>query len=318
MSVQAIIDAHIALAERKAGQSEAYGGQAVNSATGNPDVQAPTIDSVGSVREPGVSIPSRASGADMALFESTYDRVMTDFTDKYAEFLVRFFPQNLALMNAVESWLQSAISGGTGINSNVERQIWQRDRDRITNEFQATSDEAISAWAAKGFPLPPGAAVGALADITIKRAHAIAAISRDAAIKAWDTEIENVRFAITSAIDLRSKAIAAAGDFIRALAVAPQLAAQMSTQAADAQARLISAAASFYNARISAEELVLRHDIAQADLDFKAADSSARNRVEYVQAKVQAATAVTQSLGQQAAAALNAVSATAQISESAE
>lgn len=311
-TVDQIIDRSIALGDLKAAQSEAYGGQAVNAATGHGDVFAPSIENTPNIREPSVIIPSRATGVDSALFDSTYDRIMGDFTDKYADFIVRYFPLNPALMAAVESWLQSAIAGGTGINANVERGIWQRDRDRITNEFQTATDEAVSSWAARGFPLPPGAAVASVQDIARKRSAAIAAASRDAAVKAFETEIENVRFAITTAIDYRSKAITAAGDYIRALALGPQLATQLATEASGAQARLISAAAGFFNARISAAQLAQQKNIAEADMEMRAAIQSDEGRVKYVQIKSNAALGVAQSLGTQAAAALNAVNATVQ------
>jgi hypothetical protein len=311
-TVDDIIDRSIVLGDSKASQSEAYGGLAVNAATGNPGVKSPKIATTPSISAPGVSIPSRASGVDTAVFESTYDRIIEDLSDRFADFFVRFFPINPALITAVETWLQNAINGGTGINPTVESKIWQRDRDRITSEFSAASEESTAAWAAKGFPLPPGVAVANIADMARKRSEAIAASSRDAAIKAWEIEVENVRFAVAQAIDYRTKAIAAAGDYIRALSVAPNLASSLSTESSGAQARLISAAASFYNARISAAELAQRRNIAEADFELKAAVASGDNATKYVTAKVDAAVGVAQSLGQQASAALNAVNATVQ------
>ena len=311
-TVDDIIDRSIALGDQKAAQSEAYGGQAVNAATGKPEIRAPKIDSTSTPSAPNVAIPSRTSGVDTAVFESTYDRIIEDLSDRFADFFVRFFPINQNLITAVETWLQNAINGGTGVNPTVESKIWQRDRDRITSEFSAAQEESTAAWAAKGFPLPPGAAVANIADMARKRSEAIAASSRDAAIKAWEIEVENVRFAIAQAIDYRTKAIAAAGDYIRALSVAPNLASSLSTESSGAQARLISAAASFYNARISAAELAQRRNIAEAEIELKAAVASGDNATKYVMAKVDAAVGVAQSLGQQASAALNAVNATVQ------
>ena len=309
-TVDQIIDRSIALGDLKAAQSEAYGGQAVNLASGYSNIIKPAVENTPRIDEPNVFIPSRAAGVDSALFDSTYDRIMGDFKDAYADFIVRYFPLNPALMQAVENWLQSAIAGGTGIDANVERAIWQRDRDRITNEAQSASEEAIGTWAARGFPLPPGAAVATVQDIARKRIAAIAAVSRDAAIKAFDTEIETVKFAIAQAIDYRSKAIGAAGDYIRALALGPQLATQLATEASGAQARLITAAAGFYNARISEADLAQRKNLAVADIELRTALQSDESRAKYVQIKSNAALGVAQSLGTQAAAALNAVNAT--------
>lgn len=311
-TVDQILDRAIDIGNLKAAQSEAYGGQAVNATLGGYTITPGVLESTPDADRPNVYIPRNASGVDSALFDSTYDRIMGDFTDKYAGFLIQNFPINPALMAKVDAWLSAAIDGGTGINANVERQIWQRDRDRITNEFQAASDEAVSSWAARGFPLPPGAAVANLSALTVKRSQAIAAISRDAAIKAFETEIENVRFAITTAIDYRTKAIGAAGDYIRALALGPQLATQLATEASGAQARLISAAASFYNADISVAQLAQQRNIAQMETQLRAHVQNSETAAKYVQARAGAAVAIAQSLGTQAAAALNAVNGTVQ------
>lgn len=145
----------------------------------------------------------------------------------------------------------------------------------------------------------------------------MAAVSRDAAIKAFDTEIENVRFAITSAIDYRKSALSAAGDYLRALALGPQLATQLATSASDAQARLISAASGFYNSRINAAELAQRRNIAIMDAELRQTIAAGDNKVKYTDMKVNAALETMRSLGQQAAAALNGVTATSQLNESA-
>lgn len=315
--VGTIINHAIGVANLKAAQSEAYGGQAFLAAAGGHQYSFKTPDKE-SAKEPSVYVPNRASGLDQALWNSTYDRIIDDLSDKFANFFVEFFPIDAALMQAVEDWLTKAITqGGTGINSTVEARIWQRDRDRISAEAAAATDEALAAWAARGFPLPPGAANATVQAIAAKRATDVAAVSRDAAIKAFETEIENVRFAITSAIDYRKSALAAAGDYLRALALGPQLATQLATSSSDAQARLISAATGLYNARISAAELAQRRGIAIMDAELRQTIAAGDNKVRYTDMKVRAALETMQSLGQQAAAALNGINATSQLIESA-
>lgn len=315
-AVENIINYAMAQANLKAAQSEAYMGQAVNAATGGATI-AFTQPRTPNVQEPNVAIPSRAVGIDQALWDSTYSRIIDDLSDKFAQFFIEFFPVDPDLMAAVEEWLRKAVTdGGSGINATVEGRIWQRDRDRISAEAASATDEALAAWAARGFPLPPGAANATVQAIAAKRATDTAAVSRDAAIKAFDTEIENVRFAVNAAIDYRRSAIAAAGDYIRALALGPQLATQMATAASDAQARLISAASGFFNARINAAEMAQRGDLAFMSETVRAQIELARNRKEYVEMRVDAATAAAQSLGQQAAASLNGINATSQLIES--
>ena len=315
-SVHTIIDNAILTAMNKSNLADAYTGTAIQLAGTPGMVQAGKVTG-GSPREPNIHIPSKASGMDTAVFDTMYNKIINDLSDKFYDFLVRYFPIRATLMPQVEAWLERAItSGGTGINVAVERQIWQRDRDRISTEASSASEEAMARMASRGFPLPPGALNAGLTAIQRKRSADIAAVSRDAAIKSFETEVENVRFAIEQAINYRTRAIAAAGDYIKALASAPDIASKLSTQSADAQARLISAASSFYNARTSAAEFDLRRDLANIDNSLKAAMTNVSTAADYVKMRVEAAMAAAGSMGQQAAAALNGLNATGQLMES--
>ena len=314
--VDRIIDNALLTAQNKSQLANSYSEVAIAQAGGYSLVTAPRING-GDVDEPRVSIPTRADGVDTAVFDTMYAQIIEDLAGRFRTFLEDFFPDDSNLMGSVEAWLKRAIDdGGTGINVNVERQIWQRDRDRLSVEASAASEQAVNQWAARGYPLPPGAAAAAITTIAMRRTEQIAAVSRDAAIKAFETEIENIRFAIAQAIDYRTKAIAAAADYIKALAAAPDIASKMSTQSADAQARLISAVATFYNARTNAAELVTKVDMYNADASIKAALANQDTDTRRTGMKVDATVAAANSIGQQASAALNGLNATAQLIES--
>lgn len=314
--VDTIINNALLVAQNKANLADAYTGLAIQQAGGYSRFTSPVIRAV-EVDEPSVSIPRRVDGIDTTVFDSMYAQIIEDLSDRFRDFIVEFFPISPSLMPAVEAWLESAITnGGTGINANVERQIWQRDRDRVSAESFSAAEQAVNQWAARGYPMPPGAAAATLTTLAQRRTEQVAAVSRDAAIKAFETEIENIRFAIAQAIDYRTKAISAAGDYIRALATAPDIASKMSTQSADAQARLISAVAGYYNARTGAAELAAKVDMFNADNAVKAALANQSTDADYTRLRVDATVAAANSVGQQAAAALNGLNATAQLIES--
>lgn len=315
--VEDIFERAIALGDEKAARAEELTEQAITSSLGTSGVNVLPTPETPAIQEPNVFIPTVASGVDAALFSSTYDRIINDLSTKYAQFLTEFFPVNGGLMVAVEQWLNDAIAGGTGVNATVEAQIWQRDRDRISTEAASASEEAVSLWAARGFPLPPGAAIASVQAIARKRTADLNASSRDRAIEAWAKELENVRFAVRTAIDYRSQAVQAAGDYIRAMALGPQLATQLATSASDAQARLIGAASSYYNARINVAQLAQEKNLRITDLNLRAALQTSSNAVNYAQLRSNTAIAAAGSLAQQAAAALNAVSTTVQLIQAA-
>jgi hypothetical protein len=314
--VDNVINNAILIAQNKANLADAYTGVAIQHAGGYSRFTSPII-SVSDVDEPRVSIPYRVDGIDTTVFDSMYAQIIEDLAGRFREFITDFFPIDEDLMPAVETWLKNAITdGGTGINATVERQIWQRDRDRVSVESFSATEQAVNQWAARGYPMPPGAAAATITALAQRRTEQVAAVSRDAAIKAFETEIENIRFAIAQAIDYRTKAIAAAGDYVRALAAAPDIASKMSTQSADAQARLISAVAGYYNARTGAAELTAKVDMYNADNAVKAALANQNSDAEYTKLRVDAAVAAANSIGQQAAAALNGLNATSQLIES--
>lgn len=315
-TAEQILDRAIVIGNEKSTAAEELLDQAVTASLGYSFVTAPTLDATPAVVEPNVFIPTTASGVDQGLFNTTYQTIIDDLSTMYADFLTAYFPVGAGLMNAVEAWLQQAVAGGTGVNPAVEQQMWQRERDRLTAAKNEAQAGVLASWAAKGFPLPPGAAAGAINALEVRHLQAVGDQARAVAIKAFETEIENVRFAIKQAVDYRSQAVQAAGDYIRALALGPQLATQIATASADAQSRLISSASSYYNARINVAQLAQQRNITQAELGMRAALDATDKAQARNELGVNAAVAAAQSLGQQAAAALNAVNATAQLIES--
>lgn len=317
-TAEEILNRAIALGNEKSVKAEDLVNDAITASFGSSSVNVLPTPATPAVVEPPVNIPANASGLDTALFNSTYDRIIEDLSDQFAAFLTQYFPLNASLISACEAWLSNAItSGGSGINATVEGRLWQRDRDRITTEASTVEKEAVAAWAARGFPLPPGAANASVLAIQRKRVADVNAVSREVAIKAWEAELENVRFAIKTSIDYRVAAVGAAGDYIRALALGPQLATQLATAASDAQARLISAASTYYNARINVAQLAQQRGLEITDLNLRAALQSSQNAVAYSRLRADTALGGAQAFGQQAAAALNAVNATAQVIEAA-
>lgn len=315
--VETIINSAMSQAQLKSNLAASYSELAIQAATGNATYTPARVAEL-TVNEPRVNIPSRLSGVDITLFDSMYQGIINDLADRFADFLDRYLSIDPQMMAEAEAWIKRAITqGGTGINATVEGRIWQRDRDRISTEAASAMSEANDAWAAKGYPMPPGAVNAAMLAIQRKRSADVAAVSRDAAIKAFETEVENVKFAVGMAIDYRVKALGAAGDYIKALAAAPDVASRMSSQSADAQARLISAAASFFNARTGAKELVLKAQLANQETGLRAADMIIDSNNAMTDMRVRAVIAAAESLGKQAAAALNGINATSQLIESA-
>ena len=311
---QQILDRAIELGNEKSDRANEAAQAAQTAAMGFVTLVAPVLQDPTPVPEPKVFIPTTASGVDAALFQSTYDLIINDLGTRFSNYYTTYFPVDGKLMQDVATWLSNAVTkGGSGINAVVEDQIWQRDRDRITRASLAAEDETRNDWSAKGFPAPPGAMFGAIEQLRRDRNFKINDQSRDRAIKTFEQEIENVQFAIKTAIDLRMRAIAAATDYIRALALAPQVATSMATASASAQANLINAATGYYGARLKASELVQVNRRQNADMKMRAGEKEVDGFISRMNLQANTAVAIAQSMGTQAASALNAVNGTAQL-----
>lgn len=111
------------------------------------------------------------------------------------------------LLDNLKATLNARIQGGSGLNPAVEQAIWDRARDRETQIALAREQEVLRGAEALGFPLPPGAIAGQLADARREYHDKLSGLSRDIAIKQAELEQQNLREAIASATQLEAQLI---------------------------------------------------------------------------------------------------------------
>ena len=311
--VEKIINQALTVAAEKSAEASKFSADASTAAMGFSSAAFTGLNFTPAAVEPPVTIPMNAAGVDGALYGSTYDQIITDLSGKFAGFFSEYFPNECDYLQEAQAKLCDMLEGGSGIPAHVENQIWQRDRSRVLEDVNRARDDVLSTFAARGFPLPPGAAAHTMRLAEVDANNKIAQQSRDVAIKHVEILIENIKFAIQQALDYRIKGIQAAGDYIRVLALGPEIAMKLATSAAGAQAQLISAASQYYRNRIAVEELKL--DVAKfnADARNEAGMNDVREFSNRLRARVETLAAAARAAGDQAAAALNAVHASAGI-----
>jgi len=284
---------------------------------GNPErlPGAPQIPSALVPTLPQISTPLSSAEAQ-ALFTQNAAQIKGELVQGFSTFLSQYFGE-MPEFSAARDWLTRALTtGGTGLNATVEAQIYERERTRIFNEASRDEGEVLSDWAAKRFPLPPGAAAAQIMRIRKGASEKLAAAAREVAVQKMQSELENVRLAVSQAVNLRLSAINAAGDYIRTLATASQTGVNLATALVDAQARIASTLTSFYQAQVAAAELPVRVATTNAELVQRTNEANQRASIDSLNQRVSATVAAAQSLGTQAAAALNALSARAGIDAS--
>lgn len=311
--VESIINQALATGAQKSEQATAFANQAITASSGFSSFSpSQIVFSLGSI-EPPVTIPTNAAGVDGALYDSTYGKIITDLSDKFAGFFAEYFPNECDYLQEAQVKLCEMLDGGTGIPAHVEAQIWQRDRSRVLEDVSRARDDVLATFASRGFPLPPGAAAHTIRLAEVDANNKIAQQSRDVAIKHVEILVENIKFAVQQALDYRIKGIQAAGDYIKVLALGPEIAMKLATSAAGAQAQLISAASQYYRNRIAVEELRLDAAKFNADARNEAGMNDVREFSNRLRARVETLSAAARAAGDQASAALNAVHASAGI-----
>lgn len=251
-----------------------------------------------------------------ALFESERARIMREIEDGFRSFINEFFPHPDFYEDAAK-WCDDAIvQGGSGIRPAVEQALLERDRARIQVERSRAEDQVVNEWAGKRFPLPPGAMMAQLAAVRRDALVNLAASSRDAMIKSWETEIENVKFAVTKMLDQRQVALQAAGDYIKALVMGPDIAMRLATGLAGLRSDFMRATATLYSAEVAALEPGIRLLTTDAELKERAREANLRADSATQDARVRAALGAAQLMATEAAAGINAINAGAKISGS--
>lgn len=312
--VKRIIEQALAVASSKSLEADRFANQAVSAASGYASFTPQSIVFTPGNIEPVVTIPRSAAGVDSALYNSTYGQIVTDLSTKFERFFADYFPDECDYLTSAQQRLCEMLNGGRGIPAHIEDQIWQRDRARVLTEVGRVQQEIIAGAAARGFPLPPGAAIHAAQAAQQSAQNQIAQQSRDVAIKHIDLLISNIQFAVQNALEYRIRGIQAAGDYIKTVAMGPEIAARLATSAAGAQAQLISAASQYYRNRISVEELKIEVAKFNTATRTEAGMNDVREFSNRLRAKTETLAAAARAAGDQASAALNAVHASAQVS----
>lgn len=124
----------------------------------DPAPQVPLVDLDTSFVMPIKPVLPDNNPADAkAIFDDARAEIHDEITMGYVEYLQTYFPDRSYFDNAI-AWINRALTtGGTGVNAAVEAQIYERGRARLNTEAMRAENDAMQAFANRGFPLPPGA-----------------------------------------------------------------------------------------------------------------------------------------------------------------
>lgn len=255
--------------------------------------------------------------AMLASFKSEMDGVLEDFTADLS-----------GVSEAVDAWATGALGFDFSPDAAKVRAAWDRARDRAVLDNQRANGEMLATWAAKGYPLPPGAAAHQQVQNDLDARNKIADINRQQAEDFAKTEVDAKRLALEhqrgaaellvraqeALLRARAEALRAVGEYMRTLILRYQAASEIAGQEFEARSKLASLALAFYKQKADFEELPLRVRMGNADRSAQMDTDARRHRFETRNAKISVMQTKIQGAAQRAAAAVNALHAQANVS----
>lgn len=257
------------------------------------DISPSTASSV-SIDEPSITIPTDVT----AVFDTKSADIIATLATKVTTFLTTYFPNDSTTYAKAETWLTSAIDNPNGaLPLAVQAQILTDDKDRIMVEASRASDSVMASFAARGFPLPPGAAASAVLQIEQTAMDKIAESGRNIV----KLSVEQMRFVIGNVLTLRDKAVSSSLEYAKVMASGQDLASRL----VSAQSQLIGAVSGFYGARSDAAKVMSSVEQFNAAATQGAAEKNQISDLTLTEAKIKALMSEIQAIAQMATSLFN-------------
>lgn len=314
-TITQVINNAIARANTSAEKAIAYSDQAQTVA-----VSVLNLGSIPNPTQPSIAIQPFPPNEDLsAAFTLAFDTAVAKFDTGFqlsiSDFMNKWFPSfEACLKTTVDPWICDTITaGGVGLPVNVERALWDREREREVIETARLQSESVNAFADRGWSLPSGVLVDERAKIAEAGANRIAQASRDQAIQAAQIRIDMLKFAVEKGVQLRLGVVSALVDFLNAWLKVPALAIEKARNLVDAKARLWDQTSNYYQALIAAAALLLDFDKLRIDSALRAQANFVAAVTASIEGKVGAAVGAAGAMGDLAAAALGSLNSLASI-----
>lgn len=257
-----------------------------------------------------LSAPENPAVAKMTFpeYRDRIQEIQDMVTDRTLEMFDRFMPNGALLDEGDLKQLLMDELGGTGIDPAVDDAIWARDRNRIMADGQRAQQELMATFAARRFPIPPGALVNAVNLAQQNMQDRIAEASAAVVAKRADQEVAHRQFILERLTQLRVAVISAAGDLLRTIVGLVDQSTGNVLKVEDYNMQVHNLRKSYLDA-INQQYMLTRDktEVARADAQHEYREAQYKNAVNAVEKMIQAFTDEAKALSTQTAAILNAL-----------
>lgn len=216
--------------------------------------------------------------SDLLVGSDNANSIISQLDDQVDEWLAKYFPSiNAGFRNQTEDFVLGVISGTKpfGIDSTVFDLVWHKARDRAYRTSASERRTLEAAFSGRGFTMPVGALVDAIAQAEQRATEAILDVNRDQAIKDADIKNDILKYSLGIAAQLKTGILNTSAEFFRAYLSVHGLDNDAQRIRAQAYSTYYSALSTYYNVEVAWEELRLRAAESSADVS----SNIDRNRV---------------------------------------
>ena len=221
----------------------------------------PNINSGNLNFTPNVPVMQKPTALSDMLLPDNSSSTLKFLDGEVDELIDRFFPEiNACLRYSPEEWLCGIITGQKpfGLSKEVFEAVWHDSRDREYRARNSAVEQIRAEFSSRGFAVPQGATVRAIADAETQASDAIGAVNRAQTIRDSEIKLDLLKFAEEQAIRLKLGIFQAIADYYRVLMDLPNKDIEASRLRVAAYASLNSALAQYYQVQLGFEELRLQ------------------------------------------------------------
>ncbi len=209
--------------------------------------------------------------------DKTNDTIAS-LNDQVDAALAKYFPAiNGEFQTVPEDYLVNVISGAKpfGTDKSVFDLVWQQSRDRAYVSARSEQRQLEASFSGRGFSLPPGALIDAIAQSESRATAAVLDTVREQAIKQADIKLQIMNQAVQIAAQLKMGVLSAVADYFRTFYSVYNLNNDTARIRAQAYQAFYGALGNYYNVETAWESLRLQAAVEKADVTL----GSDRNKI---------------------------------------
>ena len=254
------------------------------------------------IKEIDIPLPTAPSTDNLFVdFQSALNEVEGVVNGLQYSWLMKYFPASLP--GGLDPLL-NMIASGAIVTDSVQEIFWSRAKGQTQRDAARYEDEAVTAWAARGFALPGGVVNKQIARKNQDLFNANADLAGQQAIKGLEIQIDAVKFAADIGTRLRLGLISGITGLVDAYARLPTAAAEYASALANAKREAYAAIQEYYKTLISVSEIQINVAEKNIENQLRYAEIQASFIAGHTNSYIQAAVAATDVYARTAASAI--------------